>query len=106
MLHAFQGARHPGRHRRARREHRDRADEVCGGGDHRQLGPQQIVAALSAEFEDALTTEAIERCVKRIEDAIRSKHPDVAVLFVKPQTEETWLRRSESIGRRSDEKPD
>jgi cation diffusion facilitator family transporter len=69
-----------------------------------QLGPQQIVAALSAEFEDALTTDEIERCVNRIEDAIRSKHPDVAVLFVKPQTRETWLQRSESVGRRKDEK--
>ncbi|HET7064196.1 MAG TPA: cation diffusion facilitator family transporter [Rudaea sp.] len=69
-----------------------------------QLGPQQIVAALSAEFEDALTTGEIERCVNRLEDAIRSKHPDVAVLFVKPQTRETWLRRNESVGRRPDEK--
>lgn len=69
-----------------------------------QLGPQQIVAALSAEFEDALTTEAIEHCVNRIEDAIKNKHPDVAVLFVKPQTRETWLRRSESVGRRKNEK--
>jgi len=70
-----------------------------------QLGPQQIVAALSAEFEDALATGEIERCVNRIEDAIKSKHPDVAVLFVKPQTRETWLRRNESVGRRNDEKP-
>lgn len=69
-----------------------------------QLGPQQIVAALSAEFEDSLTTGEIERCVNRIEDAIKSKHPDVAVLFVKPQTPETWLRRRESVGRRP-EKP-
>jgi divalent metal cation (Fe/Co/Zn/Cd) transporter len=69
-----------------------------------QLGPQQIVAALSAEFEDALTTGEIERCVNRLEDAIKSEHPDVAVLFVKPQTRETWLRRNESVGRRNDEK--
>ena len=68
-----------------------------------QLGPQQIVAALSAEFEDSLTTGEIERCVNRIEDAIKSRHPDVAVLFVKPQTTETWLRRRESVGRRPDE---
>jgi len=67
-----------------------------------QLGPQQIVAALSAEFEDALDTGEIEHCVNRIEDAIKSKHPDIAVLFVKPQTRETWLRRNESVGRRND----
>jgi len=69
-----------------------------------QLGPQQIVAALSAEFEDTLTTGEIERCVNRIEDAIKGKHPDVAVLFVKPQTRETWMRRNESVGRRKEEK--
>jgi divalent metal cation (Fe/Co/Zn/Cd) transporter len=69
-----------------------------------QLGPQQIVAALSAEFEDGLTTGEIERCVNRIEDAIKGKHPDVAVLFVKPQTRETWLQREESVGRRKDPK--
>jgi len=68
------------------------------------LGPQEIVVALSAEFEDALTTDSIEHCVNRIEDAIRSKHPDVAVLFVKPQSRETWLRRNESVGRRNDDK--
>ena len=70
-----------------------------------QLGPQQIVAALSAEFEDTLTTGEIERCVNRIEDAIKGKHPDVAVLFVKPQTRETWMRRNESVGHRKEEKP-
>jgi len=69
-----------------------------------QLGPQQIVAALSAEFEDTLNTGEIEHCVNRIEDAIKDKHPDVAVLFVKPQTRETWLRRNESVGRRTDER--
>jgi len=58
-----------------------------------QLGPEQIVAALSAEFEDHLKTGEIETCVNRIEDAIRHAHPDIAVLFVKPQTRDTWLRR-------------
>jgi len=59
-----------------------------------QLGPRQIVAALSAEFEDALTTSDIEACVNRLEDAIRCEHPDIVVLFVKPQTPATWLRRT------------
>ena len=68
-----------------------------------QLGPQQIVAALSAEFEDQLMTGDIEACVNRIEDAIKRAHPDIAVLFVKPQTRETWTQRSESVGRRPGE---
>jgi len=82
----------------------DRSIRNANGVITVQLGAQQIVAALSAEFEDALTTGEIERCVNRIEDAIKSKHPDVAVLFVKPQTRETWLQRNESVGRRNDEK--
>jgi cation diffusion facilitator family transporter len=68
-----------------------------------QIGPRQIVAALSAEFEDHLMTGDIEECVNRIEDAIRKAHPDIAVLFVKPQTKETWLQRTESVGRRPSE---
>jgi len=65
-----------------------------------QMGPDQIVAALSAEFEDHLRTGEIEACVNRIEDAIKQAQPDVAVLFVKPQTQCTWARRSEPIRRR------
>jgi cation diffusion facilitator family transporter len=51
-----------------------------------QLGPNQIVAALSVEFQEALTTAQIERCVSRIEEAIRKAQPDVTTLFVKPQS--------------------
>lgn len=55
-----------------------------------QMGPEQVVAALSAEFEDALTTPQIEACVNRIERAVRERSPTVSALFVKPQTPETW----------------
>ena len=58
-----------------------------------QLGPDQIVAALSLDFEDALTTPQIEACVDRVERAITQAHPSVSVLFVKPQTQETWRKR-------------
>lgn len=59
-----------------------------------QMGPDQVVAALSAEFHDALTTTQIEACINRIEAAIKVAHPVVSVLFVKPQTPETWRRRT------------
>jgi cation diffusion facilitator family transporter len=68
-----------------------------------QLGPNQIVVALSAEFEDALTTGDIEACVDRVEAAIERSHPDVSVLFVKPQTAETWRRRTAGFGSMLDE---
>jgi cation diffusion facilitator family transporter len=58
-----------------------------------QMGPDAIVAALSAEFEDELSTSDIEACVNRIECAIKAAHPDIAALFVKPQTARTWQRR-------------
>jgi cation diffusion facilitator family transporter len=67
-----------------------------------QIGPRQIVAALSAEFEDAMTTGDIETCVNRVEDAIRCMHPDISVLFVKPQTTETWKRRAGSAASKSE----
>ena len=58
-----------------------------------QMGPRQIVAALSAEFEDHLDTTQIEACVNRIETAIRHAHPTVTALFIKPQTQATWKQR-------------
>jgi len=59
-----------------------------------QMGPEQVVAALSAEFEDALNTTQIEACVNRVEAAIKAAHPAVSVLFIKPQAQEVWLRRT------------
>ncbi|MEO5622107.1 MAG: cation diffusion facilitator family transporter [Dokdonella sp.] len=62
-----------------------------------QMGPDQVVAALSAEFEDALTTPQIEACIKRIEAKAKQVHGEITVLFVKPQTPETWIARSTII---------
>ena len=58
-----------------------------------QLGPNQIFAALSAEFRDGLDTGQIERCVSRMEAAVKHAHMDVTILFVKPQTRGEWDRR-------------
>jgi cation diffusion facilitator family transporter len=67
-----------------------------------QLGPNNIVAALSIEFEDALATGEIESCVNRVESAIRCKHPDIVVLYVKPQTPESWQKRTTAAVRDSE----
>jgi cation diffusion facilitator family transporter len=66
-----------------------------------QLGPNNIVAALSIEFEDGLSTGEIETCVNRVEFAIRCKHPDIVVLYVKPQTPESWVKRTNAAVRSS-----
>ncbi len=50
------------------------------------LAPDQIVVALSLEFEDALRTPQIEAAVARLEQRVRAGFPQVVALFVKPQT--------------------
>ncbi|HEU4665998.1 MAG TPA: cation diffusion facilitator family transporter [Dokdonella sp.] len=62
-----------------------------------QLGPDRVLAALSAEFRDGLATDDIERCVRRLERAIREAHPDVVALFVKPQPKAVWAERVERL---------
>lgn len=58
-----------------------------------QMGPEQVVAAMSVEFENALTTPQIEACIDRMEERIKSDHPQLQALFVKPQTPEAWRER-------------
>lgn len=61
------------------------------------LGPSQIVAGLSVEFEDHATAPEIEAAVIRIEQAVRAKRPEVVGLFVKPQTAATWRERRAAL---------
>jgi divalent metal cation (Fe/Co/Zn/Cd) transporter len=68
-----------------------------------QLGPRQVVVALSAEFQDSLGTTEIEACVNRLETAIKQAHPEVTVLFVKPETAETWRGRIAVLASHQDE---
>src|SRR5262249_32667155 len=68
-----------------------------------QMGPSQIFAALSADFHDHLTTPELELCVNRLEVAIRRTHPEVTILFVKPQTLETWQQRSAALAAHPDD---
>jgi divalent metal cation (Fe/Co/Zn/Cd) transporter len=55
-----------------------------------QLAPDQIVAALSLEFADELRAFEIEEDVIDIERAIRTAHPAVVLVFIKPQTDRTF----------------
>jgi cation diffusion facilitator family transporter len=55
-----------------------------------QLAPDQIVAALSIDFEDALAARDVEAIVQRIEQNVRAAHPNVVALFVKPQTDQAF----------------
>jgi hypothetical protein len=58
------------------------------------LAPDQIVAALSAEFHDEMLASDIEACIERLEHRLRTKIPEITTLFVKPQAAATPGRRS------------
>lgn len=61
------------------------------------MGPKQIVAGLSVEFEDHVQAPAIEACIERLEAALKTANPDIVTLFVKPQTKRTWEERRMKI---------
>jgi len=66
-----------------------------------QMGPNQVIAALSAEFQDRLSTDQIEACVTRIEAGVKREQADVKTLFVKPQSGADWRRQIEETGRQA-----
>lgn len=57
------------------------------------LSPSELFVALSAEFCDGLNTDQIECTVNRLEARIRERHPEVGLLFVKPQSRAMWQAR-------------
>ncbi|MET2829635.1 cation diffusion facilitator family transporter [Mesorhizobium shangrilense] len=61
------------------------------------MGPDEIVAGLSIEFEDHLSAPEIEACVERIEARLKAEMPEITRLFVKPQTGGTWEKRRKVI---------
>ncbi|WP_421915154.1 cation diffusion facilitator family transporter [Mesorhizobium sp.] len=61
------------------------------------MGPEEIVAGLSIEFEDHLTAPEIEACVERLEARLKKEMPEITRLFVKPQTTGTWEKRRKVI---------
>jgi cation diffusion facilitator family transporter len=64
-----------------------------------QLGPDQVVVLLSADFVDTLTAGEIEAGVLDIERRVRAAHPEVTGLFIKPQSAATWDQRKAAIER-------
>ncbi len=62
------------------------------------LAPEQVVVALSLEFDDLLRTPEIEAKVHELERRVRAAHHVVVAVFVKPQSlagyEETFAQRS------------
>ncbi|MDG4878410.1 cation diffusion facilitator family transporter [Mesorhizobium sp. WSM4935] len=67
------------------------------------IGPEEIVAGLSIEFEDHLTAPEIEACVERLEARLKKEMPQISRLFVKPQATGTWEQRRKAMAEASDE---
>ena len=63
-----------------------------------QLAPDQVVVALSVQFEERLTTPQIEQIVVEMEEKIRRAQPQVLVLYVKPQSPERFAAAVKRIG--------
>ncbi len=55
-----------------------------------QMAPDQIMAAMSFEFDDALTAPQIEEMIADIERRIHAAHPEVTSLFIKPQNPQQY----------------
>jgi cation diffusion facilitator family transporter len=66
------------------------------------IGPEEIIAGLSVEFEDHVAAPEIEACVERIEARLKAEVPTVKSLFVKPQTTRTWERRRQEMADAAD----
>ncbi|KQT47524.1 cation transporter [Aureimonas sp. Leaf454] len=76
---------------------RDPAVQSANGVVTVHLGPDQIVASISAEFEDEATAPEIEAAVDRIEAALKTDVPEVTTLFVKPQTAGRFAERARAV---------
>ena len=57
------------------------------------FGPQEVLAALSLDFDDKIPAAEIEAAVAGIERAIKAAHPEVGRVFVEAKSFEEHLRR-------------
>lgn len=51
-----------------------------------QIAPNSVIATLSLDFFDYMRAPEIERAVLELEARIKSAHPEITALFVKPQS--------------------
>ena len=50
-----------------------------------QMAPDQVIATLDVEFDDSLSIPDLERLIGRIESGLRSRHPELARVFIRPE---------------------
>ena len=56
------------------------------------LGPEDILANLSLDFADGLSSEQVEASITGLEQAIKAKHPQVKRIFIEAQSAEAHHR--------------
>jgi len=56
------------------------------------LGPEQIVASISVDFMDSLSAADVETIVATIEQRVKSVHPEIVLLLIKPQSAAAFER--------------
>lgn len=61
------------------------------------LGPTQIFAALSAEFDEELHSRQIEECVDRLEAKIKAAFPEITTLLFRPQSKKSWRQAVDEL---------
>jgi divalent metal cation (Fe/Co/Zn/Cd) transporter len=57
------------------------------------FGPEEILVALSRDFDDAISAAQLEAAVADIERGIRHEFPDVTRVFVEARSAADHLRR-------------
>jgi cation diffusion facilitator family transporter len=62
------------------------------------LAPDQVVVALTADFEDEVSAAEIERCIARLELRLEAEHEEISALFIRPRP----ARRREALASRAD----
>ena len=63
-----------------------------------QLSPDQVIATLGVEFEDSLDVPRLEALIGRIERELRSRHPELFRVFVRPTSSVPSPHRERKAG--------
>lgn len=61
------------------------------------FGPQDVLVALSLDFDDQRTAAEVEQAVSRIERRIKAAHPEVTRVFVEAQDREAHTRAQQPL---------
>ncbi|MBS0234539.1 MAG: cation diffusion facilitator family transporter [Proteobacteria bacterium] len=64
------------------------------------LGPQDVLVTASVDFEDWVSARTVEDVTARLQNAIKSRYPEVQHLFIEVQSEQAFQANKDSSGLR------